>query len=242
MRYHITQVKIKTVRYGSIYMDTHTSKDSLNAKETSVSKEVPTTNFRDERRARIIQTAREIFFEVGYAGASMSMISSRLGGSKATLYAYFNSKEELFSAIIREQCEGMAAVFQAHIGTEDLRQSLTIVGRNMLDAMLSDWGNRTLQLVIEESRRNPELSRLFIETIEAHGRSTMRTLLKTAHEKGQITAPDVVEAGVMLKSLMFGDLHFRRILNIEPRPTRAEIYGHIDLAIDIFMTYYGRKG
>jgi AcrR family transcriptional regulator len=60
-----------------------------------------TPNFKDQRRERIIQVARSVFFEVGYAGASMSLISQRLGGSKATLYAYFSSKEELFAAIIR---------------------------------------------------------------------------------------------------------------------------------------------
>ncbi|HEX7799639.1 MAG TPA: helix-turn-helix domain-containing protein, partial [Asticcacaulis sp.] len=113
-----------------------------------------TPSFKDQRRERIIQVARSVFFEVGYAGASMSLISQRLGGSKATLYAYFNSKEDLFAAIIREGCQDMAAIFRKHIGTNDLRSSLTQVAREMMSLILSDWGNRTLQLIIEESPRN----------------------------------------------------------------------------------------
>ena len=85
-------------------------------------KDAPT--FKDQRRERIIQVARSVFYEVGYAGASMSMISSRLGGAKASLYAYFNSKEDLFEAIIREQCGQIADLFLAHTGTDDLRATL----------------------------------------------------------------------------------------------------------------------
>lgn len=195
-------------------------------------------NFRDERRARILQVARDVFFEVGYAGASMSMISARLGGSKATLYAYFNSKEDLFAAIIRDRCEAMAGLFQAHIGTDDLRQSLRAVARQLMEVILSDWATRTFQLVIEESRRNPELSRLFNEAIEANGKQTMLALLQTARDKGQIKAEDIGEATVILKSLLFGDVHFKRLLNIGP-PSIEHIHKHIDRAIDVFMHYYG---
>ncbi len=166
------------------------------------------------------------------------MISARLGGSKATLYAYFNSKEDLFAAIIRDRCEAMAGLFQAHIGTDDLRQSLRAVARQLMEVILSDWATRTFQLVIEESRRNPELSRLFNEAIEANGKQTMLALLQTARDKGQIKAEDIGEATVILKSLLFGDVHFKRLLNIGP-PSIEHIHKHIDRAIDVFMHYYG---
>lgn len=226
MRYYITDVKFKkrTVWYNL----------SMDSPKTALD----TPNFRDERRARILQVARDVFFEVGYAGASMSLISSRLGGSKATLYAYFNSKEDLFSAIIRDRCEVMAGLFQAHIGTEDLRQSLRAVARQMVDVIMSDWATRTIQLVIEESRRNPELSRLFNEAIEETGRATMKTLLQTAQDKGQIKAEDIGEATVILKSLVFGDIHFKRLMNMTP-PSTEQMHRHIDRAIDVFMHYYG---
>ena len=54
----------------------------------------------DEKREAIIATAAEVFREVGYERASMAMISARVGGSKATLYSYFKSKEELFAAAL----------------------------------------------------------------------------------------------------------------------------------------------
>ncbi|EGF91599.1 bacterial regulatory protein, tetR family protein [Asticcacaulis biprosthecium C19] len=198
-------------------------------------------NFRDQRRDRILQVAREVFFEVGYAGASMSTISSRLGGSKATLYAYFASKEDLFAAIVRDSCQEMAAVFEAHIGTDDLRQSLATVARQMVSMIVSDWGTNIMQLVIEEGRRNPGLAKTFEAAIESNGRKAMRALLTTAHDRGQIEIPDVDEAAVILKSLVFGDLQFKRLLNLAPPPSEAQLHHHIDVAIDVFLTYFACK-
>ncbi|CAL4866326.1 hypothetical protein MMA231_00566 [Asticcacaulis sp. MM231] len=203
--------------------------------------EMPIKNFRDERRERIISVARSVFYEVGYAGASMSMISTRLGGSKATLYAYFNSKEDLFEAIIREQCGQMADLFLAHTGSDDLRASLSLMGRELLTTIMSDEAIRTFQLVIEESYRNPQLAEMFHNVIQSQGRTNLMGLLQTAHDKGQIEAPNILEATMVLKTLIFGDCHFKRLMNMTVQPTEAELHRQIDLAIDVFMTYYGRE-
>ncbi len=60
----------------------------------------------DARRQTILKVATELFREVGYERASMATISARLGGSKATLYKYFHSKEELFAAAMHAAVEG----------------------------------------------------------------------------------------------------------------------------------------
>ena len=56
----------------------------------------------DERRQAIIDAAITVFREQGFERASMANISTRVGGSKATLYSYFKSKEELFAAAMTE--------------------------------------------------------------------------------------------------------------------------------------------
>lgn len=54
----------------------------------------------DARREAILDIATELFREEGYERASMAAISARLGGSKATLYNYFKSKDELFASVM----------------------------------------------------------------------------------------------------------------------------------------------
>ena len=53
-----------------------------------------------DRRARYLEAAWELFTEHGYNGVSMSRIVQATGGSKETLYRYFDSKEALFAALI----------------------------------------------------------------------------------------------------------------------------------------------
>lgn len=54
----------------------------------------------DVKRKEILEAAATVFKDRGYQGTSMSAISEKLGGSKATIYSYFKSKEELFSATV----------------------------------------------------------------------------------------------------------------------------------------------
>jgi len=52
-----------------------------------------------ERRERIIESALKIFAEKGFQDATISEISKAAGVSDATVYEYFNSKEELLFTI-----------------------------------------------------------------------------------------------------------------------------------------------
>ena len=55
----------------------------------------------EDKRQEIIEIAAQLFEDLGYDRTSMSLISERVGGSKATLYGYFKSKEELLLAVPR---------------------------------------------------------------------------------------------------------------------------------------------
>ncbi|MEQ9319043.1 MAG: TetR/AcrR family transcriptional regulator [Polyangiaceae bacterium] len=55
-----------------------------------------------DRRSNYIETALELFIEHGYHGVTMDTVVAAAGGSKATIYRYFDSKEALFSAIVDE--------------------------------------------------------------------------------------------------------------------------------------------
>lgn len=56
---------------------------------------------KDEQiKSRILEAAEEAFAKYGFSRVSMDELSSRLGMSKATLYRYFPSKEEILREII----------------------------------------------------------------------------------------------------------------------------------------------
>jgi len=54
------------------------------------------------RRQAMLDAACEVFLEHGFEGASVADVVRRSGGSLATLYASFGSKEGLFEAIVAQ--------------------------------------------------------------------------------------------------------------------------------------------
>lgn len=60
-----------------------------------------------ERRARILQTARELINEAGYAGMTTRELATRAKVSATTLFNLYNTKEELLLAALRNQLDGM---------------------------------------------------------------------------------------------------------------------------------------
>jgi AcrR family transcriptional regulator len=68
----------------------------------------------EERRAEIIETARRLFVEEGFADVSVSRIVGEIGVAQGTFYYYFATKEQALDAIvedyIRELCESFDAI------------------------------------------------------------------------------------------------------------------------------------
>jgi AcrR family transcriptional regulator len=197
---------------------------------------------RDQRREAILEVARAVFWEEGFASASMSSIAARLGGSKATLYNYFRSKEELFAAYVRDECARFAeGVF--HIEGGDRRgiaERLFEVGERFLTHITSDWASRVYQLVISEAHRTPELARVFYEAGPAEGAARLRKLLEDAAARGEVEIDNCEIAGQQFMSLCRGTLHFRYTLNLIPRPEPEQIRATVEEAVTTFMARYGK--
>lgn len=60
---------------------------------------------RNNRREQIVDAARAEFARHGYHGASIDLIIARAGIARATFYAYFKSKREVFDAALDELIE-----------------------------------------------------------------------------------------------------------------------------------------
>ena len=57
---------------------------------------------REARKQRILKGALEVFKASSLEGATMDQIAQNSGFGKATLYYYFKSKEDVFSAILED--------------------------------------------------------------------------------------------------------------------------------------------
>jgi len=200
--------------------------------------ETPTLTRKDQRREAILAVAKEVFFEEGYQAASMSTIAARLGGSKATLYNYFDSKEALFEAYIRESCGRIAADILDLADDTPVPDALRQLGLGYLDHILSDWAVRTFQVVIAEARRTPELARLFFDSGPRVGHERLARYLKLATERGEVSIHEFEEAAWEFLAVCRTH-HMPAILNLVSKPSPPEIAAQVDRAVEMFMARYG---
>ena len=111
------------------------------------------------RRNAIIEAAIRVFLEHGFEKTTMSDIADELGGSKATLYGYFSSKEELFLEAMSTLGEAHFAATFAELSTGgDIRDMLHRFGISMLRITTSTDALAMFRLMTAVSTR-PEIGR-----------------------------------------------------------------------------------
>src|ERR1035438_9432826 len=110
----------------------------------------------ESKRQAILQAAAEVFREVGFERASMSDIRARIGGSKATLYNYFPSKEKLFFEVMHhaKEVELGAILGDLDADTHDLKKELLHFGQKLLTVLYSAEAIAVRRLSIAESRHS----------------------------------------------------------------------------------------
>ena len=203
--------------------------------------EIPRTG-RDERRDAILKIAHAAFLADGYAATSMSSIATKVGGSKATLYNYFTSKEELFVAVIDEKCrEFHALIFDAESGTGDMHTVLTRLGEQLVRFMLDDEKIATYRLVTAETGRFPELGRAFYQSGPMQGQQLFARFFDRAISEGHLKPADTRTMAQHFFTLCKGEIHHRKLWGVTPNPTDEEIRAHVADAIRVFLAAYGRQ-
>lgn len=195
---------------------------------------------RGDRREYILDVAGELFQQEGYANASMSSIAARLGGSKGTLYNYFKSKEDLFSAFVMRHCEGHRAQITTLLTEEgDARTVLTNFARNYVKVFTSEKTLQNWRVISAESAKSPEFGRLFYETGPLRGAKLLAEYLQKAVDRGELKIQDTLLAAHQFTSLIHGRLIKARLLNVLPAPDDDEIKTEVEAAMFVFFAAYG---
>jgi AcrR family transcriptional regulator len=192
----------------------------------------------EEKRREIVTAAAELFVELGYEHTSMSAISERVGGSKATLYGYFPSKEDLLRAVLEYDVANEAMlVLQEFPVEEDLREGLTQLGIQYLTGRLSALpiaNMRTLASLPVESTMGKE----FYETVLRPAWELLAEHFAGLMNAGRLRSADPWVAAMHWKGLNEGELLETRVLGATSRPDPKVVKKLATLAADAFLRIY----
>lgn len=195
---------------------------------------------REDRRDTIIAVASESFFKKGYAATSMSAIASKLGGSKATLWNYFPSKEELFAAVIDQRTE----TYREQL-TELLKPvgcvetTLANLSRSLLEKVGTPHAIALHRLIVAESHQFPELGRIFYERGPRMTTELLSEYVARAMERGELRNDDPETACRSFITLCIHSVQQRQLLGLIGPLSKDQIEAETERTVSVFMRAFG---
>ncbi|MGY4100819.1 TetR/AcrR family transcriptional regulator [Nocardia sp. R16R-3T] len=109
-------------------------------------------------RSALVAAAREVFERDGFLDARISDISKAAGVASGSFYTYFDSKEEIFTAVVEQVREEMLHPHvRARVGIDDPRELIAAANREYL---LTYRRNARLMAVLEQVSKIDEKFRV----------------------------------------------------------------------------------
>jgi AcrR family transcriptional regulator len=170
-----------------------------------------------ERYMRIIAAATELFLRDGYSETSIDRILEQSGGSKATLYSYFPTKDDLFRAVTDSVVENDK---QPELSArDDVLETLRAFAEQRLNVIFSPSHRALLRVVIAERQKFPDLARTYHETGPKKSRELMAGYLRDVHAEGKLAVADPSEAADIFIGMLIHEWYSRSLLlDAEPPP------------------------
>lgn len=189
----------------------------------------------------VIAAARKLFLEQGFAETSMDAIARSACVSKATLYAYFPSKEALFAHLIEAECRLNASRLRMPSLDMGLVEALRSFARQFVEVYITPESMAFFQAISSERSRFPQLCQLFFESGPKNELMRVAALLEEAKARGLLTFSDATEAAGHFLSLIRSDLPLHTALGLEPRD-EASVAAMVDAGIGAFLRAYRVEG
>jgi AcrR family transcriptional regulator len=188
-----------------------------------------------ERRQALLDAAREVFLERGYANATIDAVVERAGGSKATVYSLFENKEGLFAALVAEAAEELSDLVKSYPIDGRLEDGLRDFGRHYLEILTRPERLALFRLVLGECGRVPEVGDIFYRTGPRVIFQRIAELLRGAAARGQIAISDPEGMAHFFIDAVRGHVHMEVLLNPTRRPTSKEIERHVSFVVENFL-------
>jgi AcrR family transcriptional regulator len=190
----------------------------------------------DARRKAIMAAAWDVFRQNGFERTTMSEVVARAGGSKATIYGYFASKDELFaSALEHGLSEVTQEPFRELAKPGPLVQRLLRFARADLKIRLSPDMIAVERMLVAEADRSHVYDAL---RQKSHFRRRLiADRLEIEMEQGNLRDADPIRAAIHLLALVEFDAR-DWLLYGDTSVTPAMIEEQIHQGVDAFLRAY----
>jgi TetR/AcrR family transcriptional repressor of mexJK operon len=188
----------------------------------------------EQRRERIVRMVAPLFLKKGYDNVSIDEIIGVVGGSKATIYAWFGGKEGLFEAMVRQECRDVVLAIHAD-ATGSLEAQLTEIAHSFLAMVLSPPILEFHRLMVSIGRTFPETGRLFYETGPACAYSIVAGWVAKQQKDGRLIEEDPYRLAVLFLDMLIGEHQLSWLTGMPRAARRDRIDETVQLAVKVFL-------
>ncbi len=176
---------------------------------------------KDARPQEILEAALKVFADKGFAAARMEDIATRARVSKGTIYLYFESKEAVFRALVREmlvpQLAGAAAIVRDHQGP--VAPLLAQVLRTLGHFISTSDRVAIPKMVIAEAGNFPDLARIYREELVERGIALFGSVIEAGIARGEFREVPVEHAvRLCFAPLLLAAIWRTTFASLDPRP------------------------
>jgi len=148
---------------------------------------------KEARPGELLDAALDLFVEKGFAATRAEEVAARAGVSKGTLFLYFQSKEELLKAVVRENISGRFKEWNEEL------ENFEGTSADMLAYCMNVWWDRVgatkasgiTKLMMSEAKNFPEIAAFYQQEVIQPGQSLIRRILQRGIQRGEFRDMDL---------------------------------------------------
>jgi len=181
-------------------------------------------------REHILWSARNVFLEMGFERASMDLVADRAETSKRSLYKHFESKENLFLAVI-DMVRGalQSRLSSPYAYSEKPAEALTMFCARYVESMVHSASVKMCRLSVAEAARFPKQATQYFDVVFTQAQSILSAYLKSVFGMSVRASRDAARRllGQVLHPLfpraLFGVDKLAETLGDNPEPANVDL-------------------
>src|SRR6266702_1539763 len=181
---------------------------------------------KDARPGEIVAAALEVFGERGFAATKLADVARRAGVTQGTVYLYFDSKEALFKAVVRETIVPVIAKGEA------FAQSFTGSARELVEQLVREYWRLVGEMAVAATF--PELTRFYYEEVVTRGHRLMAGVIERGIKNGEFRPVNVMVAAKLAMSPLMHAVVARHAFG-SCMPEAFDVKKYLDTHIDLYL-------
>lgn len=182
----------------------------------------PTKAAAAQRDERLLEIAAEMFMRHGFDATSMERLAEAAMIGKATLYARYADKSQLFADVLRRRIlliyGPLEAEFAKGSGGESLEETLLILARRLVDLAVAPSSLALGRILAAQGERFPELGKLAIEEGLNRQIQLVETILVHFSRAHRYAIDDMALAADLFLSIVLGRISRMALLGVQMEP------------------------